>query len=250
MFLGLARATQTAFPVVVSIFMFVSIYALGSKDIFGSTVVDPLSQTAYFDTFPSSLSTMFQMFSGEWHDIMFQARNDTTEGAQLWFTAYVFLMSVFCAELLVGVVMAQYMELETVKSPRLYPLFSPTFLLGSSERVKVQSTMLELNSVMGVYNQVLAGLTGRRSHSQQMGWQLNQGNLLAMVANSPDDYNQEEPQYSPVDPSVIEDLDNLDSIYNGDDEGCADWAKDVPALEEADEAFNPGVAMAVFNTRG
>ena len=53
------------------------------------------------------------MFSGDWHGIMYEAAAVTTEASQLWFTAYDFLLTVFCNNLLVGVVMAQYAEVDT-----------------------------------------------------------------------------------------------------------------------------------------
>lgn len=76
---------------------------------------------------------------------MYEAAAVTTEASQLWFTAYVFLLTVFCNNLLVGVVMAQYGEIDTVESPRLYTLLSTSFSFGPRKQTKVMNAMLKLN---------------------------------------------------------------------------------------------------------
>ena len=73
--------------------MVVLIYAVANIDLFGDKVIDPISNKPYFDTFSRSLSTSFRLFTGNWHDVMFQAAEATTEGAQIWFTVYVFVIS-------------------------------------------------------------------------------------------------------------------------------------------------------------
>ena len=129
--LSFARAATSCAPVVVAIFLLVSIYALASKDIFHSKVVDPLTAQPYFDTFSRSFATLFRMFSGDWHGIMYEAAEATTEAAQLWFISYEFLISVLCSELFVGVVMAFYEEVQSITSPRIFNYLAPTFEVGT-----------------------------------------------------------------------------------------------------------------------
>lgn len=158
--LSFCRAAATCLPVIVAIFFFVVIFALASKDIYGDTVVDSNTNTPYFDTFSRSLATMFRMFSGDWHGIMYEAAAVTTEASQLWFTAYVFLLTVFCNNLLVGVVMAQYAEVDTIESPRLYGLLSSSFGFGPQKQTKVMNAMLTLNHNLRKYDRVVRQSNG------------------------------------------------------------------------------------------
>jgi len=93
MTLAFGRATTSVIPTVVAIFMVVLIYAVANIDLFGDQVQDPGTGKPYFDTFSRSLATTFRLFTGNWHDTMFQAAEVTTEAAQIWFTVYVFIIS-------------------------------------------------------------------------------------------------------------------------------------------------------------
>ena len=125
MTLAFGRATKSVIPTGVAIFMMVLIYAVASIDLFGNKVEDPSTGNPYFDNFSRSLATMFRLFTGNWHDVMFQAAEATTEAAQIWFTLYVFVISVFCCELFVGIVLASYNEVQSINSPRMFAALKP-----------------------------------------------------------------------------------------------------------------------------
>ena len=125
--LAFGRAAASVVPTIIAILMAVVMFAVASTDLFGDKVVDPNTSKPYFDTFARSLSSMFRMFTGDWHEAMGLAVTETTEGAQLWFTAYVFVMSVFCCELFVGVVIAGYTEVQSVTCSRMYHALALAF---------------------------------------------------------------------------------------------------------------------------
>eukprot|EP00656_Telonema_subtile_P001592 TRINITY_DN10697_c0_g1_i1.p1 TRINITY_DN10697_c0_g1~~TRINITY_DN10697_c0_g1_i1.p1 ORF type:complete len:375 (-),score=80.56 TRINITY_DN10697_c0_g1_i1:61-1185(-) len=81
---------------------------------------------------------------------------DSTEGAQIWFTIYVFLLTIFSSNLLVGVIMAQFLEVETIESPRLYTALEDIFAFTSQEREEMLTSMLELNRKLNLYNREFA----------------------------------------------------------------------------------------------
>ena len=96
-------------------------------------------------------------FTGNWHDTMYQAVEATTEGAQLWFTAYVFVLAVFCCELFVGVVIAGYSELQCISSPRMHWVFAPVFEeCKHEERNSLIEELLKLAHKMRPCNQLHA----------------------------------------------------------------------------------------------
>ena len=63
------HAAKTGTPVVAMILLFVSIFALASRDLFGDKMIDEYTGDPYFDTFSNSIATCFRMCF-DWHGIM------------------------------------------------------------------------------------------------------------------------------------------------------------------------------------
>ena len=100
---------------------------------------------------------------------MYQAVEATTEGAQLWFTAYVFVLAVFCCELFVGVVIAGYSELQGISSPRMHWAFAPVFEeCKLDERESLIEQLLKLAHKMRPCNQLHATILGHIQQSAEL----------------------------------------------------------------------------------
>ena len=226
MTLAFARAAGSVIPIAVAILMIVILYAVASVDLFGNSVVDPGTAKPYFGTFSQSLTTMFRMFTGNWHDTMYAAAEATTEGAQLWFTVYVFVISVFCCELFVGVVIAGYAEVQEVSSPRMYFVLAPAFEECSHEkRTALVKQALKLAREMRPYNELNAAILG---HIQtRIKVEPGQAACLVNPAQSPIMPNVRQPSFKNGDdfgdteaeslPGMISEMDltELDPIANG-----------------------------------
>jgi len=169
MTLAFARAAASVMHISIAILMVVMLYAVASMSLFSTNVIDPATGQPYFDTFSRSLVTMFRMFTGNWHDTMYQAVEATTEGAQLWFTAYVFVLAVFCCELFVGVVIAGYSELQGISSTRMHWVFAPVFEeCKHDERESLIEQLLKLAHKMRPCNQLQATILGHIQQSAEL----------------------------------------------------------------------------------
>ena len=152
MVLAFGRVLIRCFPLVSAIFMFMLIFCQASKDIFGDKVADT-NGVPYFDTNSHSLTTLFRLFTGAgWHNVMLRAVAATTEAALVWFLSYIFLVTMFCCELFVGVIISEFVEIHSIESPRLFNALSPIFEFGPTEREAVLAGLLQLNRKMQPYN--------------------------------------------------------------------------------------------------
>jgi hypothetical protein len=156
--LTFGRAVTKASPTVMAILVFVMLYALVSTDLFGYKVKDG-DGNGYFNTPGASLRTLFELFVAGWgYDIMFACSAATTEAAQLWFIVFVFLLTLFGAELFVGLIISLFDEINSIDSSRMYNVLWPTFSLREQEREDVTTALLELNRRMRPHNRMLADL--------------------------------------------------------------------------------------------
>lgn len=102
---------------------------------------------------------MFQLFIGaDWNLIMAKAVAATTEGAQIYFTIFVFCVTLFCAELAVGIILTMLVAAMSIESPRLFSVLRHTFDLGESEQEEVTATLLDLNLKFKPHNKVFASV--------------------------------------------------------------------------------------------
>ena len=155
------RALTVAVPILIAILMFVMMFALATCDIFGAKVVSE-DQNPYFNSNSKSLTSLFRLFiSAAWHEIVLRAAAATTEAAFLWFYTYMFLVSVFCSELLIGVIIAQYISVTSIKSAGLGAVLAPIFDSGPSDHDAVLTGILILNRNCGPYNCLYAALEER-----------------------------------------------------------------------------------------
>eukprot|EP00656_Telonema_subtile_P049577 TRINITY_DN6198_c0_g4_i1.p1 TRINITY_DN6198_c0_g4~~TRINITY_DN6198_c0_g4_i1.p1 ORF type:complete len:2110 (-),score=325.82 TRINITY_DN6198_c0_g4_i1:69-6398(-) len=151
-FLAFSRATATCMPIMLAIFCFIAMFALASKDVFPGTIVNPETKLPYFDTFGNSLATCFRFFTTHWHRVLNEIVINTTEAAQLWFTLYMVVVTVFGCSLLVGVVMAYVMEVQTIPSSRLYAVLESAFAFGTKDRGEIIAAILKLNCTLKPFN--------------------------------------------------------------------------------------------------
>ena len=161
MVFAFGRAMTVAVPILIAILMFVILFALATCDIFGAKVLSE-DQDPYFNSNSKSLTSLFRLFiSAAWHEVVLRAAAATTEAAFLWFYGYMFLVSVFCSELLIGVIIAQYISVTSIKSAGLGAVLAPIFDSGPSDRDAVLTGILILNRNSGPYNCLYAALEER-----------------------------------------------------------------------------------------
>jgi len=152
MVLAFIRVMVRCFPLVSAIFIFMLMFCQASKDIFGDKVASPEGEM-YFDTNSHSLTTLFRLFTGAaWYEVMLRAAAATTEAALIWFLSYIVLVTMFCCELFVGVIISEFIEIHSIKSPRLFNALEPIFEFGPTEREAVLGGLLQLNRKMQPYN--------------------------------------------------------------------------------------------------
>ena len=76
---------------------------------------------------------------------MYEAAEVTTEASQIWFSIYVFIVTVFCCELFVGVVIGGYSEVSSISSPRMAAVLAPVYEEGNlSKRAALVHQLLRL----------------------------------------------------------------------------------------------------------
>jgi len=64
----------------------------------------------------------------------------------------------FCCELFVGVIISEFVEIHSIKSPRLFNALEPIFEFGPTEREAVLAGLLQLNRSMKPYNRTYFAL--------------------------------------------------------------------------------------------
>jgi len=152
MVLAFGRVMIRCLPLVSAIFMFMLLFGQASKDLFGTKVAD-MNGDMYFDTNSHALITLFRLFtSAAWYTVMLRAAAATTEAALIWFLMYILLVTMFCCELFVGVIISEFVEIHSIKSPRLFNALEPIFEFGPTEREAVLAGLLQLNRKMQPYN--------------------------------------------------------------------------------------------------
>jgi hypothetical protein len=158
MVLAFSRVLVRCFALVCAIFMFMLVFCQASKDMFGDRVAD-MNGDLYFDTNSHSLITLFRLFTGAaWYTVMLRAAAATSEAALLWFLMFVFLFTMFCCELFVGVIISEFIEINSIKSPRLFNALEPIFEFGPTEREAVLAGLLQLNRKMQAYNRAFVAV--------------------------------------------------------------------------------------------
>jgi len=168
MVLAFCRVLVRCFSLITAIFMFMLLFCQASKDIFGDKVGDPDGEL-YFDTNTHALITLFRLFTGnEWNETMLRATAATSEAALLWFFMYVFLGTMFCCELFVGVIISEFVEIHSIKSPRLFNALEPIFEFGPTEREAVLAGLLSLNRKMQPYNRAFFAVLDNSPSSQKI----------------------------------------------------------------------------------
>ena len=126
---ALSRATSTCGHIVLTICVFILVYAILSKDIYGGQVLDD-NGVAYFDTYWQSVLTMYRLFVGEgWHEVMMSTTAVTSDAARFWFFTFTFIGTMFCGELMVGAITSVFADVQSIESPRLQFLLAPIFTL-------------------------------------------------------------------------------------------------------------------------
>ena len=158
MVLAFCSAMAAVAPVLIAILMFVMMFSLATCDIFGGKVVSA-EKVPYFNSNTTSLTSLFRLFiSAAWHEVVLRAAAATTEAAILWFYGYMFLISVFCSELFIGVIITQYVESTSFKSAKLAALLRPILDAGPSECDAVLTGVLTLNRNCRPYELLYAAL--------------------------------------------------------------------------------------------
>eukprot|EP00656_Telonema_subtile_P052056 TRINITY_DN7148_c0_g2_i1.p1 TRINITY_DN7148_c0_g2~~TRINITY_DN7148_c0_g2_i1.p1 ORF type:complete len:576 (-),score=141.01 TRINITY_DN7148_c0_g2_i1:230-1957(-) len=151
-------AVSACFPLVVSLFVLMLLYAIASTDMFGGGPKE--DGIELFGTYTNSLTTCFRLFVGEgWHNIMYSTSDATTEASRFWFCSYIFLVGMLGGELFVGVIISLYNDVEQISSPRVFAVLEPVFReFSPEERDTLIQDMLELNAKTRCYNELFAQL--------------------------------------------------------------------------------------------
>ena len=76
---------------------------------------------------------------------MFGSGDATTEVARMWFMAYIFLVTMLCSDLFVGVIVSLYADAQSIKSSRLSVVFARLLELPPQSRVGITKSVLKLN---------------------------------------------------------------------------------------------------------
>lgn len=126
--------------------VFMSMFGMICTDLFGSTATDDNGKYFFADA-TSMWATMFRLFVGEgWHDIMFSASDSTTVAARFCFFVINFIMAVLISQLVVGIVIQLYQQLEKVPTVRLYHYLQPLYQNHGEKQVEnVISQLRKLN---------------------------------------------------------------------------------------------------------
>ena len=152
-----ARSLQTLFSVfratsalITAVLMSTFLAALAAQDLVGEEAVDA-DGNHYFGTMARSLSTLFRLFVGEgWHDVMYASSDVTNYATNFLFIAFTIVIALLCSQLLVGVIINLYTEVQKLNSDRLYTvLFNVLYHeLNPQERDLIKQTLLVLNRQM------------------------------------------------------------------------------------------------------
>ena len=86
---------------------------------------------------------------------MFGGGDATTEVARMWFMACIFIVTMLCSDLFVGVIVSLYGDVQSIKSSRLGAVFVKLLELPSQSRAGVTTSVLKLNREMGSISQLI-----------------------------------------------------------------------------------------------
>ena len=89
---------------------------------------------------------------------MFGGGDATTEVARMWFMAYIFIVTMLCSDLFVGVIVSLYSDVQSIKSSRLGAVFVNLLELPSQSRAGVTTSVLKLNREMGSISQLITDI--------------------------------------------------------------------------------------------
>ena len=149
----IGTVSSAAWPIVTSLIAIACLYARAAHDLFGDKAAnrDGLATTEpFFETYKRALSTFFRLFLGEgWTAVMYSASNATTEGARVFFVTFTLLCSLLFAQLIIGVIVNLFTDVQRLNSEQLYSCLSEfTDTANRGERGAIEDDVLLLNTTM------------------------------------------------------------------------------------------------------
>ena len=121
-----------------------TVFSLMARDLYGDITEDGY---LLFPDFVRSFITMFRLFIGEgWHGIMYEAANGSDNTAKAFFMLYTFLVTMLFGQLLVGVIISQYQDVEQVISMRVFSTIERLCQdLSANEKEQLMEDFLAVN---------------------------------------------------------------------------------------------------------
>ena len=146
----LGTVSGASWPIVLSMSAVTCLYARAAHDIFSDKVIDDYGAEAYFGTYGRSLSTFFRFFVAQgWTAIMYSASNATTEAARLFFISYVLIVSLLLAQLVIGVIVNLFTDIQRLNSEHLFTCLAKfTSTADVKERGAIEDDVLKLNTLL------------------------------------------------------------------------------------------------------
>ena len=160
-------AMSSAMALVFVLALFMAIFAIFTKKMYGPGTYD----VDQFITYRQALFSAFQIFTGNWHDIMYAASDATErETTKLPFVLFCTLVTFFFCQLFVGVLLTTFQEVQVVAThiiegklipaTRLYGVLDSIYRHWTeSERESLVEDFLAINYELTEVNRDIAGLS-------------------------------------------------------------------------------------------
>jgi len=145
-------------PYLLTMFIIMMIASIAARDLYHDKAYEE-DGSALFPDFTRSFITMFRLFIGEgWHGVMYAAAYNTNAASKYFFMMYTFLVTMLFGQLLLGVIISQYQNVEEVISTRVFLVVQQVAEGGSSssaEREQVMDEFLSINYKMfGIHTEI------------------------------------------------------------------------------------------------
>lgn len=119
----------------------------------------------YFTTTSRSFTTVFQIFVGEWTEIMWDISVVTNYGTTLLFVVYAFFSTLLFGQLVLGVIISVFVEADSFASSRIYDAIVPVYQnLNETEREALVADFLTINyRLIHIHEQIEILTTDKRT---------------------------------------------------------------------------------------
>jgi len=164
----LSFSLNATLPYLCTMIIIMFTYAILAQDLFEETALED-DGSKLFPNFVMSCFTMWRLFIGEgWHGIMYSATDNTSSASKFFFMSYTFIATMLFGQLLVGVIISMYNDVDGIRYDRVYRIIEPLWrMCNQDEKEQLLEDLLEINwRLFGLQRQLHSVTHGIVTHDR------------------------------------------------------------------------------------